>query len=54
MSGMMQGCIALIPYHQLNYLLGNVFSEIPPHLRVHCSLNCMSTHSVASFTDRFE
>lgn len=54
MSGMTQGCIALIPDHELNCLLGNEVSEIPPHLRVHCSLNHMSIRSVASFTDRFE
>lgn len=35
-------------------LLGNEIEEIPPHLRVHCSLNHMSTRSVASFADRFE
>lgn len=49
---MTQGHIAQIHYNQLNCLLGN--EEIPPHLRVHCSLNHMLTRSVASFTDRFE
>lgn len=54
MSGMTRGCIALVPDHQLNCLLGNEVSEIPPHSRVHCSPNHMSTGSVASFADRFE